>query len=53
MVVANKIVYGYTIRQIEDCLHGQRTWENWEDYIRRRYNNPTERFLNELFNNWE
>lgn len=45
-------VEGYTIRQIEDALIGQRTFNNWENNIRNRYENGTENNLEALFDNW-
>ena len=46
-------VSGYTIRQIEDALQGQRTWNGWRDNIKNRYNNATEENLDALFAFWE
>ena len=46
-------VSGYTIRQIEDALIGQRTWNSWKNNIKRRYNNRTEENLDALFTTWE
>ena len=46
-------VTGYSIKQLEDALKGQRTWNTWRDNIKNRYNNPTERFLDELFKAYE
>ncbi|MDO5607444.1 MAG: hypothetical protein Q4G08_03200, partial [Capnocytophaga sp.] len=45
-------VSGYTIRQIEDALFRQNTWEGWRDNIIRIHNNPTERHLFVLFDYW-
>ena len=45
-------VSGYTIRQIEDALDGQRTWDGWKNNIIGRYNNRTKTRLHETFNHW-
>lgn len=45
-------VSGYTIRQIEDALKGQTSWEGWRDNIIRMYNNETEHNLQATFNFW-
>ena len=49
----NDDVHGYTIRQIEDALIGQREWNGWRDNIKNRYNNETEENLDELFAYWD
>ena len=46
-------VHGYTIRQIEDALVGQREWNGWRDNIKNRYNNETEENLDALFAFWD
>ncbi len=46
-------VSGYTLTQLEQALVGARSWWQWRDNIKNRYNNPTEIYLDELFNNWE
>ena len=38
-------VSGYTIRQIEDALNNQKSWLNWKNNIKNRYNNGTENNL--------
>ncbi|MFJ1473485.1 hypothetical protein ACILE9_04405 [Capnocytophaga cynodegmi] len=48
----NDNVQGYTIRQIEDALIGQKTWNGWRDNIIRMYNNETEHNLPTLFEYW-
>lgn len=45
-------VSGYTIDQLEYALRGARSWWEWRDNIKSRYDNPTEEYLNELFANW-
>lgn len=45
-------VAGYTIREIEDALVGQRTWNGWKDNIKNKYNNGTENNLEVLFDYW-
>ena len=48
----NDNVTGYTIRQIEDALNGQETWNDWRNNIRNRYNNATQNNLDALFAHW-
>ena len=43
-------VHGYTLDQIEETLRYARSWNSWRDEIIRRYNNPTEIYLYNLFN---
>lgn len=45
-------VSGYTILQLQNALISSRSWWQWRDNIKNRYNNPTEGNLDELFNNW-
>jgi len=45
-------VTGYTIRQIENALDDQLTWDDWENSIKNSYNNGTENNLESLFNHW-
>ncbi len=45
-------VQGYTIKQLEDALLGQRTWQGWKNNIKNRYNNETENYLDNAFNHW-
>jgi hypothetical protein len=45
-------VSGYSIKQLEDALKGAKSWWAWRDNIKNKYNNPTEKYLDELFNNW-
>lgn len=49
----NDQVSGYTIRQIEDALVDQKTWNGWRDNIIRKYTNSTESNLNRLFRAYE
>jgi hypothetical protein len=46
-------VSGYTIKQIEDALKGQKTWNNWRDNIINKYTNLTENNLIRLFRAYE
>ncbi|MFV8356176.1 hypothetical protein ACNQGB_08370 [Flavobacterium sp. XS1P32] len=46
-------VSGYTISQLQVALVGASSWNEWRDNIKNRYNNPTEIYLDELFNNWQ
>ena len=45
-------VSGYTIKQLENALVGAKSWWQWRDNIKSKYSNPTEIYLDELFNNW-
>lgn len=45
-------VSGYTIRQIEDALKGQRTWNGWRDNIKNKYTNETKNNLDAAFTFW-
>lgn len=45
-------VQGYSIRQIEDALNGQESWNSWRDNIINRYNNGTEANVPTLFSFW-
>jgi hypothetical protein len=46
-------VNGYTLKQLEQSLIGARHWGQWRDNIKNKYDNPTEQFVDELFNNWQ
>jgi hypothetical protein len=46
-------VTGYTIREIEDALIGQKTWSTWRTNIFNTYNNGTENNLANLFDFWD
>jgi hypothetical protein len=45
-------VGGYTIRQIEDALKHQESWNSWKNNIKNKYSNGTEKNLDALFNHW-
>ena len=45
-------VSGYTIKQIEEALRGQETWNGWKENIKKRYDNPSEIYLDEAFRFW-
>ena len=46
-------VTGYTLRQIEDCLPGARTFDKWRDNIYNKYPyNVTRNYLQTLFSSW-
>lgn len=45
-------VSGYTIRQIEDALYGEKYWNNWKNNIKNSYNNATENNLDASFSYW-
>lgn len=46
-------VNGYTIKQLEQALIGARYWNAWKDNIKSKYDNSTEIYLDELFNNYQ
>ncbi|OOV28884.1 hypothetical protein BXU11_02795 [Flavobacterium sp. LM5] len=46
-------VSGYNINQLQGALIGASSWNEWRDNIKNRNNNPTEIYLDELFNNWQ
>ena len=46
-------VSGYTIRQIEDALEDERTWDGWKTNIKNSYENETEENLEDLFDYWD
>jgi hypothetical protein len=48
----NDNVSGFSIRQIEDALIGQKKWNDWKNNIKNKYNNDTENNLDALFNYW-
>jgi hypothetical protein len=39
--------------QLQNSLVGASSWNEWRDNIKNRYDNPTEIYLDELFNNWQ
>ena len=45
-------VEGYSIRQIEDALINQTSWENWKNNIKSKFHNETKDNLDALFNHW-
>jgi hypothetical protein len=45
-------VTGYTIRELEDALQGQTTWDGWKNNIKNRYTNATKIHLDTLFDHW-
>ncbi|MCF6213957.1 MAG: hypothetical protein L3J45_08030 [Flavobacteriaceae bacterium] len=46
-------VSGYTIKQIENSLKNTKSWTEWRDNIKKQNpSNPTNIYINELFNNW-
>jgi len=45
-------VRGYTIRQLEDALYEQKTWDAWRNNINNRYNNATRNNLDAAFSFW-
>lgn len=49
----NDQVSGYTIKQIEDALVGQKSWNDWRDKIISKHYNTTEENLTRLFEAYE
>lgn len=45
-------VSGYSLYQIEESLRGATSLENWRDNLKNKFNNPTENFVDELFQNY-
>ena len=46
-------VSGYTIKQIENSLKNTNSWGEWKEHIKQQNpNNPTNEYIDELFNNW-
>ncbi len=45
-------VSGYSIKQIEDALKGQKNWNGWRDNIKNKYSNGTENNLDAAFIYW-
>ncbi len=43
-------VSGYTLRQIQAALKGSRNLNEWKDKLVNNYNNPTEQFIDDVFN---
>ncbi len=46
-------VDGYSIRQVEDALLGQKTWNDWRNKIKNDYANAQEINLDKLFKSYE
>ena len=46
-------VNSYTLKQLEQSLIGERSWWQWRDNLKSRFDNPAEQFVDELFNNWQ
>ncbi|MBO7438455.1 MAG: hypothetical protein J6U21_02130 [Bacteroidales bacterium] len=45
-------VSGYSIVQIENALKGAKTWNEWKNNLKNKYNNGTEIYLDDLFDTW-
>lgn len=45
-------VAGYSMKEVEDALKGQKTWNGWRDNIKNKYNNGTENNVDALFTFW-
>ena len=48
----NDQVSDYTLKQVEDALKHQETWNDWKNNIKNKYNNETENHLDDAFNYW-
>jgi hypothetical protein len=46
-------VKGYTINQLERAMINATSWGEWKSNLKSLYNNPTEKYLDELFANWK
>lgn len=51
-VYAGDKVSGYNITEIEASLIGCDKWNEWRNNIKNKYNNETEKYLDELFAAW-
>jgi hypothetical protein len=49
---SNDGVTGYSIKEIENTLEDTKTWNEWKDNIKNKYNNGTENNLDALFDYW-
>ena len=46
-------VSGYSIKQIENSLRNTNSWNEWKEHIKQQNpSNPTNKYIDELFNNW-
>ena len=46
-------VYGYNIKQIENSLKNTNSWGEWKQNIKKQnQSNSTNKYIDELFNNW-
>ncbi len=43
-------VSGYTLRQVEDAIMGETSWNGWRDNLKSKFNNVTEGEVDKLFN---
>lgn len=46
-------VSGYTINQIESALYRSKSWNDFKINLKNLYNNATEIYLDDLFNDWD
>ena len=46
------LVSGYTIKQIQDALHGASNATEWKNNLKNNYDNITEQHLDALFASW-
>jgi hypothetical protein len=40
-------------KQLQDALVGKGLWGQWKDKLKSKYDNTSEIYLDELFNNWQ
>jgi hypothetical protein len=46
-------VTGYTIKQVEASLKNTNSWAEWKENVKKQNpSNPTNQYIDELFNNW-
>ena len=45
-------ISGYTVRQIEDAIEGQKTWSSWKTQILNTINNETSYNVQDSFDFW-
>jgi hypothetical protein len=46
-------VSGYTIKQVENSLKNTNSWSEWKENVKSQNpTNPTNQYIDELFNNW-
>jgi hypothetical protein len=46
------LVTGYTIKQVQDAIIGEKTLHGWRDNLKEDTNNTTENHVDEVFDHW-